>query len=157
MTLLGSCVPFETPAGTVYISSSDGKITYIGFEKGPVSRAADPVIVTAEEQLTEYFSGKRKNFTVPFAVTGSDLRKDVCNALMKIPYGETRTYKEIAAAAGRPGAVRAVASAVGKNPISIMIPCHRVIGSDGKMRGYAGGIPFKEYLLETEGWRPRKK
>ena len=157
MTPPRSCVPFETPAGTVYIASCNGKITYIGFEKGPSDRTADPVIVTAEEQLTEYFEGKRKDFTVPFAVTGSGFQKDVCEALMKIPYGETRTYGEIAEAAGRPAAVRAVASAVGRNPISIIIPCHRVIGSDGKMRGYAGGIPFKEHLLETEGWRPRKR
>ncbi|MCL1984514.1 MAG: methylated-DNA--[protein]-cysteine S-methyltransferase [Methanomassiliicoccaceae archaeon] len=147
---------FGTPAGAVHICASGETVTYIGFEKRYVTEEITEVIEMTMTQLDEYFDGERKEFSVPFTVGGSELQRRVCDSLMRIPYGETRTYKEIAADAGFPLAVRAVASAVGKNPISIVIPCHRVIGSDGKMRGYAGGIPFKEYLLEVEGRRPRK-
>ena len=151
-----SGAPLETPAGTVHICASGESITYIGFEKRYDIEGTSEVIERTIVQLNEYFSGKRKEFDIPFIVEGSELQKNVCGSLMKIPYGETRTYREIAADIGIPRAVRAVASAIGRNPISIVIPCHRVIGSDGKMRGYAGGIPFKEYLLEVEGCLPRR-
>ena len=143
-----------TPAGTVYIHESGGCIVYIGFRKTCPDDGITPLIKETMEQLNEYFDGKRKEFSIPFRAEGSTLQKDVCRSLMKIPYGETRTYKEIAEDIGNPKAVRAVATAIGKNPLSIIIPCHRVIGSDGNMRGYAGGIPFKEYLLGVEGWNP---
>jgi len=152
-----ACASFKTPAGMIYIRESGGMITYIGFENICSAEKVTPLIKRTTDQLNEYLSGKRKGFDVPYAVNGSKLQKDVCGALLRIPYGETVTYKDIAKDIGNPTAVRAVATAIGKNPISIIIPCHRVIGSDGKMRGYAGGIPFKEFLLEAEGWRPRKK
>jgi methylated-DNA-[protein]-cysteine S-methyltransferase len=141
----------------IYICESNGTITNIGFTDTGVRENITPPIKETMKQLNEYFSGKRKEFDLPLSVEGSELQKDVCNSLMKIPYGETRTYADIAKDVGRPRAVRAVATAIGKNPIAIVIPCHRVIGSDGKMRGFAGGIPFKEYLLKVEGWKPRKK
>jgi len=145
-----SCASYETPAGTVYICGFGKTVTYIGFEKTFTEEKVTSLIKETTEQLNEYFSRGRKHFTVPFTVGGSELQKKVCDALMKIPYGETRTYGDIAESIGNPKAIRAVATAIGKNPVSLIIPCHRVIGTDGKMRGYAGGIPFKEYLLELE-------
>jgi O-6-methylguanine DNA methyltransferase len=149
-------VEFKTPAGIVYITESNGKISYIGF-RGECFGETTPLIKRTMDQLIEYFNGVRKEFDIPFIVNGNEFQKAVCDSLMKIPYGETTTYKAIAADIGKPTAIRAVATAIGKNPISVIIPCHRVIGSDGNMRGYAGGIPFKEFLLETEGWKPLKK
>ena len=140
----------RTPPGMLYIRESGGSIIYIGFEKDDGPETVTPLIKRTEDQLNEYFAGKRKEFGIPLRSCGSDLQKSVWDALTKIPYGETRTYKQIASDAGRPEAIRAVASMIGKNPISVIVPCHRVIGSDGKMRGYAGGIPFKEYLLRLE-------
>jgi methylated-DNA-[protein]-cysteine S-methyltransferase len=141
----------------IYIHECDGNIVYIGFEDIGEEEAVTPLIKKTKDQLLEYFDGRRREFDIPLLVEGGDLQSKVCGALMTIPYGETRTYSDIAASVGTPKAVRAVATSIGKNPISIIIPCHRVIGSDGKMRGYAGGISFKEHLLETEGWRPPRK
>jgi len=145
-----SSASYETPVGTLYICGFGGTLTYMGFEKTFTDERITPLIKDTTEQLNEYFNRKRKHFTIPFTVGGSELQRNVCDTLAKIPYGETRTYKDIAESIGNPKAIRAVATAIGKNPISLIIPCHRVIGSDGKMRGYAGGIPFKEYLLELE-------
>ena len=152
---MGSCASFTTPAGTVHIRELDGKITYIGFEDTCGEKRITPLIERTICQLNEYIRGERKGFDIPFAVNGSELQRSVCDSLMRIPYGETVTYKDVAKDIGNPTAVRAVATAIGRNPIAIIIPCHRVIGSDGRMRGYAGGIPFKEFLLGTEGWGPR--
>ena len=104
----------------------------------------------AVKELEEYFQGKRKEFTVPCRPEGTDFQKRVWEALTRIPYGETRTYKEIAVEAGNPKASRAVGMANNKNPVPIIIPCHRVIGSDGKLTGYAGGLGVKEFLLNLE-------
>ncbi|MCL2143135.1 MAG: methylated-DNA--[protein]-cysteine S-methyltransferase [Methanomassiliicoccaceae archaeon] len=152
-----SCASLRTPAGTIYVHGTGNVITEIGFGDACADENITPVVRKAIEQLTEYIEGKRKEFDVPFTVTGSELQKDVCSALVKIPYGETRTYKDIAKDAGHPKAIRAVATAIGKNPVAVIIPCHRVIGSDGKMHGFGGGIPFKEYLLGVEGRKPRKR
>jgi len=151
-----SYVSLSTPAGIIYIQGNEEHITWIGFSKPDAPEGNTPVTERAAEQLTEYLNGSRRVFDLPIIVEGSDLRKAVCSSLMRIPYGETVTYKDVAADIGNPKAIRAVASAVGKNPISVVIPCHRVIGSDGKMRGFAGGIPFKEYLLGVEGWTPKR-
>lgn len=102
------------------------------------------------EEVMEYLSGKRKAFDFTFELDGTDFQKKVWKELTKIPYGETRTYKEIAVAVGNPKASRAVGMANNKNPISIVIPCHRVIGSDGKLTGYAGGLDMKKALLDLE-------
>lgn len=101
-------------------------------------------------QIMEYFTGKRQTFTFPYELRGTDFQKKVWRALCDIPYGETRTYKEIAIAVGNPKACRAVGMANNKNPIGIAVPCHRVIGADGKLVGYAGGLDMKEALLRLE-------
>ncbi len=101
-------------------------------------------------QLEEYFIGTRKSFDIPYRLTGTEFQLKVWRELEKIPYGNTKTYKEIADGIGRSKAVRAVGSACGKNPAWIIVPCHRVIGSDGKLTGYAGGVDMKGELLEIE-------
>ena len=101
-------------------------------------------------QIEEYFSEKRKEFTIPFSLEGTDFQKRVWNELLKIPYGETITYLELAKRLGDEKCIRAAASANGKNKLSIIIPCHRVIGANGSLTGYAGGIENKRYLLELE-------
>ncbi len=108
-------------------------------------------------QLDEYFSGSRKDFTVKLKLRGTPFQIDVWNALRKIPYGETRTYKEIATQIGRPQAFRAVGQAIHNNPIAIVVPCHRVIGSDGSLTGFAGGLELKKRLLELERKTAGKK
>lgn len=103
-----------------------------------------------KKQLQEYFSGERKAFELPFVLYGTPFQKEVWKQLTKIPYGETRSYKEIALAIGASKAVRAIGGANNRNPIPIVIPCHRVIGSNGALVGYGGGLPIKEYLLALE-------
>ncbi len=102
------------------------------------------------DEVLEYFEGKRKTFTFKYKLNGTEFQKKVWLALCNIPYGETRTYKEIAKAVGNEKASRAVGMANNKNPVTIVVPCHRVIGTGGKMVGYAGGIGMKEFLLKTE-------
>ena len=101
-------------------------------------------------QIMEYLEGKRKTFDFPYELSGTDFQKKVWKELCKIPYGETRTYKEIATSIGNPKASRAVGMANNKNPITIVVPCHRVVGSNGKLVGYAGGLEMKEALLKIE-------
>jgi len=109
-----------------------------------------PVLARVKEELSEYFAGKRRTFSVALAPKGTDFQKKIWAELCKIPYGETRTYGQIAAATGNPKASRAVGMANHNNPIMILIPCHRVIGSNGKLTGYAGGLWMKEKLLRLE-------
>jgi len=110
-----------------------------------------PLIKKAALQIEEYFAGKRKKFSLPLVMHGTEFQMDVWKALQSIPYGETRSYKDIAIQIGRPKAMRAVGLANNRNPISIIVPCHRVIGHNGKLVGYGGGLPLKKYLLELEG------
>lgn len=115
------------------------------------SEAPEPAILTeAARQLQAYLDGSGCGFSVPIAPDGSDFCQTVWNALCQIPYGETRTYGQIAQTIGRPGAARAVGRACHQNPIGILIPCHRVIGRDGALTGFAGGLPLKQKLLELE-------
>jgi methylated-DNA-[protein]-cysteine S-methyltransferase len=109
-----------------------------------------PVLQKAKQQLEEYFNGQRTDFDVPIEFYGTSFQKQVWQALLTIPYGETRSYKQIAQQIGNEKAVRAVGAANGKNPISIIAPCHRVIGTNGKLVGFAGGLERKEILLEIE-------
>mgnify|MGYP000773019812 CR=1 FL=1 len=109
-----------------------------------------PLLQEAEEQLNEYFAGARREFDLPLAPKGTPFQKAVWAEMNKIPYGETRTYGQIAAQIGRPTACRAVGMANNRNPIVIVIPCHRVLGYDGKLTGYAGGLDIKERLLALE-------
>lgn len=103
-----------------------------------------------QKQLTEYERGARKVFDLPLHLEGTEFQKQVWNALLEIPYGETRTYQEIAIRIGKPKAVRAVGGACNRNPIGIIVPCHRVIGKNGSLTGYAGGLSYKELLLNHE-------
>lgn len=109
-----------------------------------------PVLVETARQLAEYFAGERRVFELPLAPEGTAFQQLVWQALVKIPFGETRTYGQQAAAIRRPAASRAVGAANGKNPIGIIVPCHRVIGTNGTLTGYAGGLAMKRWLLEHE-------
>ena len=109
-----------------------------------------PVLVKTEQQLNEYFSGKRTKFSIALDMRGTRFQNDVWNALLAIPFGETRTYGQLAKQLGRPLASRAVGAANGRNPVSIIVPCHRVIGSTGKLTGFAGGLDTKAHLLNLE-------
>ncbi|MDI3471232.1 MAG: Methylated-DNA--protein-cysteine methyltransferase [Pseudolabrys sp.] len=113
--------------------------------------AAHPVLLDAERQLRDYFAGRRRTFTVPLDMAGTPFQQAVWQALLTIPYGETRSYSELARQIGRPEASRAVGAANGRNPVSIIVPCHRAIGADGSLTGFAGGLDVKRYLLNLEG------
>jgi methylated-DNA-[protein]-cysteine S-methyltransferase len=114
-----------------------------------------PVLLQIERQLGEYFAGTRKAFTVDLDMVGTEFQKKVWEALLAIPFGETRTYADIARQIGSPNAFRAVGAANGRNPVSIVAPCHRAIGSDGSLTGFAGGLSAKQYLLTLEGRREK--
>ncbi len=144
----------ETPVGWIGIAEEDGEITDLLFGKDNVkegmAKGKTPLTELAGQQVQEYFEGKRESFELPIRLDGTEFQKKVWNALCGIPYGETRSYKEIAKAIGNEKAVRAVGMANNRNPISIIVPCHRVIGSDGKLVGYGGGLDAKEHLLGLE-------
>lgn len=145
------CFEYATPVGRIYIAEDNGAITDIRFH--PVSNAVThetPLLKRAAEQLFEYLEGRRVSFELPLNAEGTLFQRTVWDALQHIPYGETRSYKEIAKAAGNERACRAVGMANNKNPISIVIPCHRVIGADGRLVGYGGGLDIKTRLLELE-------
>ena len=143
---------YETPVGKLCIGEENGSVTRIAWSKVPEEYilAETELILRCKMQLEEYFRGERKTFDLPLAPKGTVFQQKVWNALTEIPYGETRTYGEIAAAVGNPGAARAVGMANNKNPIGIIVPCHRVVGAGGKLVGYAGGMGKKEWLLKLE-------
>jgi len=116
-----------------------------------VEQAEHPVLLKTEQQLKEYFEGKRREFRLPLDFEGTAFQKQVWTALLSIPYGETRSYKEIAVQIGNEKAVRAVGAANGKNPISIIAPCHRVIGAGGALVGFAGGLDKKDIFITNSG------
>lgn len=143
------CIP--SPVGPLRITATDRAVTRIGFGGTPDGTDADtPLLRQAERELGEYFAGDRRTFTLPLAPAGTPFQLAVWEALRQIPYGQTRSYKEIAREVGRPAACRAVGMANHRNPIAIVIPCHRVVGSDGKLAGYAGGTETKRRLLTLE-------
>ena len=109
-----------------------------------------PVLLKTERQLREYFAGERKRFDLELDLAGTPFQRRVWQALLTIPHGETRTYTEVARQIGHPTAIRAVGAANGRNPISIVVPCHRLLGSTGKLTGFAGGLDAKAYLLALE-------
>ena len=150
---------FASPVGELTLVASDAGLVAILWENDDParvrlgSRAASldhPVLSATHEQLAEYFAGERRAFDLPLDFQGTDFQQQVWAALLEIPYGETRSYAQIAAAIGRPTACRAVGAANGRNPISIVAPCHRVVGSDGRLTGFAGGLAVKERLLALE-------
>lgn len=143
---------YEIPLGYIEISDNGEKITALKMvdncnNNGNIESELSKI---AYKELMEYFMGNRKNFDIPFEIIGTKFQKMVWNELCNIPFGETRTYKEIAEKIGKPKAMRAVGGANNKNPIMIIIPCHRVIGSNGSLTGYSGGIEIKKALLEIE-------
>lgn len=144
---------YQTAIGSLTFCEEEGNITAISSHYQPETgiEKETETIRRAYAQIMEYLDGKRKTFDLPLAPKGTEFQKQVWKALCDIPYGQTRTYKEIAVAIGNPKAVRAVGMANNRNPLIIIVPCHRVIGSDGKMTGYAAGVDKKEFLLKLEG------
>jgi methylated-DNA-[protein]-cysteine S-methyltransferase len=148
-----------SPVGKLKLVASDKGLVAILWEKDsprrvrlnePVEDKENPVLVETERQLGEYFAGKRKAFSIALDMRGTQFQKNVWEALLAIPFGETRSYGELAKQLGNPRASRAVGAANGRNPVSIIVPCHRVIGSSGKLTGFAGGLGTKAHLLGLE-------
>lgn len=148
-----------SPVGVLKLVACDKGLAAVLWENddpkrvrfGPLTGSRDhPVLAEAERQLAAYFAGELRKFTVPLDPVGTDFQQRVWQALREIPYGETRTYGQIATTAGSPAAVRAAGAANGRNPLSIIAPCHRVIGANGKLTGFAGGLEIKAFLLELE-------
>ena len=148
----------DTPIGELLLAGDDDGLSMIGFPKGSMRREpeADWIfnearLAEARRQIGEYFAGERRDFDLPLRLSGTDFQVSVLEALQEIPYGETVSYGDIAKRIGRPKAVRAVGAANGRNPLPIVVPCHRVIGSDGSLTGFAGGLEAKKLLLRLEG------
>ncbi|MBN6775782.1 methylated-DNA--[protein]-cysteine S-methyltransferase [Pseudomonas granadensis] len=153
-------ITLPSPVGELKLVANGSRLAAILWENdkpnrvrlGPMSEAPDnPVLQNAARQLEEYFSGTRVRFDLELDFIGTPFQRQVWAALLTIPFGETRTYRQIAEQIGNPTAVRAVGAANGRNPISIVAPCHRVIGASGKLTGFAGGPEAKERLLTLEG------
>ncbi len=148
----------DSPIGPLLLTADDGGLTRLYMEvraHGPDDveldwRRDDGAFTEARRQLDEYFAGERTEFDLPLNPSGTPFQLTVWEALTTIPYGEVRSYREIAEQIGRPGAARAVGLANGRNPISIVVPCHRVIGASGALTGYGGGLERKQHLLELE-------
>ena len=149
----------ESPVGTLKLIASDRGIVAILWHNDSPRRvrlapqtedANHPILLKTESQLAEYFAGKRQSFDLPLDPQGTPFQRAVWDALLAIPFGETRTYGQLAKQLGNPNATRAVGAANGRNPISIIVPCHRVVGSTGKLTGFAGGLHTKSFLLELE-------
>jgi methylated-DNA-[protein]-cysteine S-methyltransferase len=148
---------YESPVGPLLLAGSPAGLNYVSFSSGRHAVAVDAdwteersLFDNAIEQLHEYFAGERKTFSLTLMPEGTEFQKAVWSELQKIPYGETISYKELAERIGKPKAVRAVGAANGANPIPIIIPCHRVIGNDGSLTGFGGGLPLKKRLLKLE-------
>ncbi len=147
----------DTPIGELLLAGEDGALAMIGFPKGSMRRDPEAEwiynekpLANARQQLEEYFAGDRTDFDLPLKIEGTEFQVSVLKALQEIPYGQTVSYGEIAKRIGRPKAVRAVGAANGRNPIPIVVPCHRVIGSSGDLTGFGGGLDTKEALLRLE-------
>jgi methylated-DNA-[protein]-cysteine S-methyltransferase len=158
MSLSYKLIP--SPIGKLKLVASDEGLVAILWENDRprrvrladlVENPAHPMLLRTEKELNEYFSHKRKAFTVPLDMRGTYFQKQVWEALLGIPFGETRTYGQLANQLGNPKATRAVGAANGRNPIAIIVPCHRVIGFSGKLTGFAGGLDAKDHLLKLEG------
>ncbi|MDP9710893.1 UNVERIFIED_ORG: methylated-DNA-[protein]-cysteine S-methyltransferase [Pseudomonas fluorescens] len=153
-------ITLPSPVGELKLVANGSRLAAILWENdkpnrvrlGPMSEAPDnPLLMKTAQQLEEYFAGTRNAFDLELDFAGTEFQKKVWAALLTIPFGETRTYSQIAEQIGHPSAVRAVGAANGRNPISIIAPCHRVIGASGKLTGFAGGLEAKERLLALEG------
>jgi len=149
----------ESPVGKLKLVASDKGLVAVLWQNDrptrvrlaePAEDDQHPVLLKAERQLGEYFAGKRKEFSIPLDMRGTPFQKTVWEALLAIPFGETRSYGQLANQLGNPNATRAVGAANGRNPLSIIVPCHRVIGSSGKLTGFGGGLETKAQLLSLE-------
>ena len=148
-----------SPVGVLTLIASDAGLSAVLWQNDDPKRVRvgdlvaapeHPVLIQAERELSEYFAGKRASFCVPLDATGTPFQKKAWAALLTIPYGETRSYGALARQLGNPKASRAVGAANGRNPLSIIVPCHRAIGADGALTGFAGGLDAKRYLLALE-------
>ena len=156
-TTTTTCRTIDSPVGPITVAGRDGVVTNIrmqGQDHEPSGREGwdeDPsAFGDAVDQLQEYFAGERTEFDFAMELEGTDFQRAVWAALLEIPYGETWSYGQLAARLGKPGAARAVGLANGRNPIAVVVPCHRVIGADGSLTGYGGGLDRKLVLLELE-------
>jgi methylated-DNA-[protein]-cysteine S-methyltransferase len=147
----------DTPIGELLLAGDDDALCLVSFPEGAMRRDPDPDWIynekpfsAARQQLAEYFAGERREFDLPLKLSGTEFQMSVLQALQQIPYGETTSYADIAERIGRPKAVRAVGAANGRNPVPIIVPCHRVIGSHGDLTGFGGGLDTKEALLRLE-------
>jgi methylated-DNA-[protein]-cysteine S-methyltransferase len=141
----------DSPIGDLTLAVDDTWLCRLHFGAADRPVATDPLLTEAAEQLKAYFAGELQEFTLPLSVRGgSDFERAVWSQLTRIPYGEMQTYGEVAKIVGDAGAARAVGTACNRNPIAIVVPCHRVVGAGGKMVGFGGGIPTKRHLLELE-------
>ncbi len=150
----------DSPIGRLRLVATDQGLSHLLFDQqvgedmdsdGDPAEADDhPVLAAATTQLAEYFAGRRQEFDIPLDLTGTEFQRAAWSALANVPFGETRSYRQQAEAIGRPKAVRAIGAANGQNPVPIVLPCHRIVGSDGSLTGYGGGLPIKEYLLNHE-------
>ena len=156
----------DSPLGRLLLAGNDSALCYVGLPEGKARitprqgwQLVDNGFPEAAQQLQEYFSGARESFSIGLSPTGTDFQRSVWSALREIPYGQTRTYKQIAEVVGRPRAVRAVGAANGANPLPILVPCHRVIGASGSLTGFGGGLAAKSYLLglESAEWQTDAK
>lgn len=153
----------DSPVGLLFVAADETGLRAIEFRdnRHPVRRDADwqpgdsAMLRLARSQLEDYFAGKRRHFDLPLSPRGTEFQRAVWTALASIPYGETISYAQLASRVGRPTASRAVGAANGRNPLPIVLPCHRVIGADGALTGFGGGLPTKRYLLALEGALPR--
>lgn len=151
----------ESPAGPLIIAADGSGLRHIEFhqnrhpaDRGDWQGGDNDLLQATEAQLHEYFDGKRRTFDLPLAPHGTDFQREVWQALARIPYGTTISYADLAQRVGKPTATRAVGAANGRNPLPIVLPCHRVIGADGTLTGFGGGLPVKELLLRLEGAMP---
>jgi len=158
-----TCTTIDSPVGPLLVAAGDDGLRTIEFHQArhPVKRGADwregshPLIDRVRRQLEEYFDGRRTAFDLPLAPRGTEFQQMVWQTLASIPYGQTVSYAQLASRVGRPTAMRAVGAANGRNPLPIVLPCHRVIGADGSLTGFGGGLPTKRFLLELEGALPK--
>ncbi|NVJ23394.1 methylated-DNA--[protein]-cysteine S-methyltransferase [Myxococcus sp. AM011] len=154
----------ESPVGALLIAGNDAGLRTIEFHapRHPMRRGEDwhegdhAVLRDTQKQLDEYFAGKRRGFELPLAPQGTQFQRQVWSELANIPFGGTISYAELALRVDRPTATRAVGAANGRNPIPIVLPCHRVIGANGSLTGFGGGLPTKQFLLRLEGAMPRQ-
>ena len=156
-----SCLHMDSPIGVLTLVADGDGLCSIDFpppEPTPPGRLWQEgdggVLPEARRQLGEYFDGRRRDFDLPLSPRGTDFQRQVWTALAAIPYGSTWSYRDIANRIGKPTATRAVGAANGRNPLPIVVPCHRVIGADGSLTGFGGGLPIKAFLLRLEGSMP---